>query len=117
MFRTLRLAALCFLLVTFFLLWRIGESEASYVCSHSAILINAADGQVLYEQNADSPIPPASVTKILTLYLVFDAIKKGQVHPWDIVKVSRRAANTWVREWASGQEKMCRWRNSSKALR
>jgi D-alanyl-D-alanine carboxypeptidase len=94
MFRTLRLAALCFFLVTFFLLWRIGESEASYVCARSAILINAADGQVLYEQNADSPIPPASVTKILTLYLVFDAIKKGQIHPWDMVKVSRRAANT-----------------------
>jgi D-alanyl-D-alanine carboxypeptidase len=94
MFRTLRIATLCFFLVTFFLLWRIGESEASYICARSAILINAADGQVLYEQNADLLIPPASVTKILTLYLVFDAIKKGQVHPSDMVKVTRRAANT-----------------------
>jgi D-alanyl-D-alanine carboxypeptidase len=94
MFRTPRLATLCFLLVTFFLPWRIGESEASHLCARSAILINAADGQVLYEQNADTLIPPASVTKILTLYLVFDAIKKGQVHPWDMVRVSRRAANT-----------------------
>jgi len=94
MFRTLRLATLCFFFVAFFFLWRISESEASYVCARSAILINTADGQVLYEQNPDSLIPPASVTKILTLYLVFDAIKQGQVHPWDLVKISRRAANT-----------------------
>jgi D-alanyl-D-alanine carboxypeptidase len=94
MLRTLRLATLCFFLVAFFSLYRIGESEASHICARSAILINAADGQVLYEQNADTLIPPASITKILTLYLVFDAIKKGQVHPWDMVKVSRRAANT-----------------------
>jgi D-alanyl-D-alanine carboxypeptidase len=49
---------------------------------------------VLYEQNADLPIPPASVTKILTLYLVFDALKQGEVHSWDHVPVSKRAATT-----------------------
>jgi D-alanyl-D-alanine carboxypeptidase len=94
MLRKLRLGALCFFLAVFFMFWRIGEPAASNICARSAILINAADGQVLYEQNADSLIPPASVTKILTLYLVFDAIKQGQVHPWDMVKVSRKAANT-----------------------
>jgi D-alanyl-D-alanine carboxypeptidase (penicillin-binding protein 5/6) len=94
MLRTLRLAALCFSFAVLIVLWSTGEPKASYICARSAILINAADGQVLYEQNADSLIPPASVTKILTLYLVFDAMKKGQVHPGDMVKVSRRAANT-----------------------
>ncbi|MFZ2447942.1 MAG: serine hydrolase [Syntrophobacteraceae bacterium] len=60
----------------------------------SAILIDMDSGCVLFEQNADSPIPPASITKILSLYLVFEAIKEGQVHLWDKVEVSRRAAAT-----------------------
>ena len=94
MFGMLRLTALCLLLATVFLLWGPGDARASYICSRSAILIDAADGQVLYEQDADSLIPPASVTKILTLYLVFDAIKQGQIHPWDLVRISPRAANT-----------------------
>ncbi len=94
MFRMLRLTALCLVLFIFFPLSGFGDASASYICSKSAVLINAADGKVMYEQNADLPIPPASVTKILTLYLVFDAIKHGQVHPWDLVKVSSRAANT-----------------------
>ncbi len=94
MFRILCLATLFFLSVTALLLCEVVESEASYVRAHSAILIDAAGGQVLYEQDADSPIPPASVTKILTLYLVFDAIKQGHVHPSDLVKISPRAAKT-----------------------
>jgi D-alanyl-D-alanine carboxypeptidase len=94
MSRLLRLTALCLVLFALFLLRGAGDSSASLICSKSAILINAADARVLYEQNADLPIPPASVTKILTLYLVFDAMKHGQVHPWDLVKVSCRAANT-----------------------
>jgi len=94
MFRMLRITVLCLVLFIFFPFLYPGESMASYICCKSAVLINAADGKVMYEQNADLPIPPASVTKILTLYLVFDAIKHGQVHPWDLVKVSTRAANT-----------------------
>jgi D-alanyl-D-alanine carboxypeptidase len=94
MFRMLRFAALCLALLMVSLFCGITVCGASYISCKSAVLINAADGKVLYEQNADLPIPPASVTKILTLYLVFDAIKHGQVHPWDLVKVSTRAANT-----------------------
>jgi D-alanyl-D-alanine carboxypeptidase len=94
MFKMLRLTALCVVFFIFFGCWGNTDAEASYICSKSAILLNAADGKVLYEQNADFLIPPASVTKILTLYLVFDAIKQGQAHPWDLVRVSSRAANT-----------------------
>ena len=82
------------LLVPLLSLWSAEVSGASYLDTRSAILIDAADGQLLYEQNADLPIAPASVTKILTLYLVFDAIKQGRVHPMDRVSVSKRAANT-----------------------
>jgi D-alanyl-D-alanine carboxypeptidase len=92
--RFLRIATPCLLLVPFLSLWTIEASGASYLDTRSAILLDAADGQLLYEQNADFPIAPASVTKILTLYLVFDAIKQGRVHPSDRVSVSKRAANT-----------------------
>jgi D-alanyl-D-alanine carboxypeptidase (penicillin-binding protein 5/6) len=49
---------------------------------------------VLFEQNADGAIPPASITKILTLYLVYEAMERGELGPNDLVKVSVRAART-----------------------
>ena len=92
--RILRLASPWLVVAAFFSLWAVDASGAPHLDLRSAILLDTADGQVLYEQNADLPIPPASVTKILTLYLIFDAIKQGQVHPSDRVPVSKRAANT-----------------------
>ncbi len=52
------------------------------------------DGAVLFEQNANASIPPASITKVLSLYLIFDAIRNGEARLWDKVTVSRRAAAT-----------------------
>ncbi|MGA2401566.1 MAG: serine hydrolase [Syntrophobacteraceae bacterium] len=65
-----------------------------HVNARSAILLDMGSGSVLFEQNADYQIAPASITKILTLYLVFEAIKQGQVRLSDKVEVSRRAAST-----------------------
>jgi D-alanyl-D-alanine carboxypeptidase (penicillin-binding protein 5/6) len=48
----------------------------------SAILMDAATGQVLYENNSDEALPPASMTKMMTEYLVFKAIKEGKLN-WD----------------------------------
>jgi len=48
----------------------------------SAILVDAATGQVLYDYNADTPLPPASMAKMMTEYLVFKAIKEGKLS-WD----------------------------------
>ncbi len=67
---------------------------SSRVNARSAILIDMENGSILFEQNADSPIPPASITKILSLYLIFEAVKEGQVHLSDKVEVSGRAAST-----------------------
>jgi D-alanyl-D-alanine carboxypeptidase len=64
------------------------------VNSRGAIVINATSGQVVFEHDADRLVPPASITKILTLYLVFEAIHEGRVHLWDRVSISARAANT-----------------------
>ena len=45
----------------------------------SAILIEANTQTVLYEKNADEPLPPASVTKVMTLLLVMEAIENGKI--------------------------------------
>ncbi|MCE5335590.1 MAG: serine hydrolase [Desulfobacteraceae bacterium] len=60
----------------------------------AAVLVDMEHGRILFEQNPDMQIAPASITKILTLYLVFEAIKEGHVHLSDKVEVSRRAAST-----------------------
>ncbi len=64
-----------------------------HVNARSAILLDMESGRVLFEQNADYLIAPASITKILTLYLVFEAIKQGHVSLSDKVEVSTRAAS------------------------
>lgn len=59
----------------------------------SAILIEASTGEVLYEHNADEALPPASMTKIMTLLLTMEAIEKGQIGLQDNVTVSERASS------------------------
>ena len=59
----------------------------------SAILMEASTGKVLYEQNADEPLPPASVTKIMTLLIVMEAIDSGALRLDDMVCVSKNAAS------------------------
>ena len=56
-----------------------------------AILIEQETGQVLYEKNADDRVPIASITKVMTLLLTFEAIDAGKVSPEDLVPVSEHA--------------------------
>jgi D-alanyl-D-alanine carboxypeptidase (penicillin-binding protein 5/6) len=69
------------------------------VAAKSAALIDADSGQFLYGQNADERINPASFVKLLTLFLVFDAIDQGQVLLEDKVYISEKA-------WRTGGSKM-----------
>lgn len=58
----------------------------------SALLMDAATGQVLYENNPDDPLAPASMTKMMTEYLVFKTIKEGKLS-WDqVITVQENAA-------------------------
>lgn len=59
----------------------------------SVILMEAESGAVLYEKNADEMRHPASVTKVMTLLLVFEAIDSGKIKMTDSVTVSDRAAS------------------------
>jgi len=92
--RLFRITTLWLLLIMLGSWWVTESCGASQLELRSAILLDANNGQVLYEQDADRPIAPASVTKVLTLYLIFDALKKGQIHLTDQVPVSKRAAAT-----------------------
>lgn len=59
----------------------------------SAILMEATTGTVLYSQNADEALPPASVTKVMTLLLVMEAIDAGTVRLDDTISISANAAS------------------------
>lgn len=59
----------------------------------SAILMEATTGNILYEQNADEALPPASVTKVMTLLLVMEAIEEGKITLSDTVRTSAHAAS------------------------
>lgn len=57
----------------------------------AAIAMDLSTGHILYEQNADDQIPPASLTKIITLYLAYEALQENRLNYTDTVLVSREA--------------------------
>lgn len=61
--------------------------------SESAILMEATTGRVIYEKNPDEALRPASITKIMTLLLIFDALEEGKIKLEDEVTVSDYAAS------------------------
>ncbi len=58
----------------------------------SALLMDVATGQVLYEQDANVPLAPASVTKVMTMLLIMEAIDGGKIRWEDTVTASEEAA-------------------------
>jgi D-alanyl-D-alanine carboxypeptidase len=58
----------------------------------SSILVDAATGEVLSSSNADARTYPASLTKMMTLYQLFDALKRGQIKLGDTIVFSAHAA-------------------------
>ena len=69
------------------------DSDPLKLDCKSAILIEANTGTVLYEKNADEPLPPASVTKVMTLLLVMEAIDSGKISYGDKVRASANACS------------------------
>jgi D-alanyl-D-alanine carboxypeptidase (penicillin-binding protein 5/6) len=58
----------------------------------SAILIEASTGQILYQINADQAFPPASMSKMMTEYLVMEAVTSKKIKWEDIVTASKYAS-------------------------
>lgn len=69
-----------------------GENSTDLgIQSKAAILMEASTGKILYENNADEIVSPASITKIMTLILIFDAINEGKIDYDDVVTTSEYA--------------------------
>ena len=62
------------------------------VPAKSALLMDVATGTILYQQNPNEPLPPASVTKVMTMLLIMEAIDQGRIGWNDTVTVSEAAA-------------------------
>ena len=62
------------------------------VAGKSALLMDVATGTILYEHNAHEPLAPASVTKVMTMLLIMEAIDSGKIHWDDTVTASEAAA-------------------------
>lgn len=63
------------------------------IASKSAILMDASTGKVLYEKNSHEKLPPASVTKVMTLLLICEALEDGKIKEDDDVQISENAAS------------------------
>ncbi|MFO1033659.1 MAG: D-alanyl-D-alanine carboxypeptidase family protein [Hyphomicrobiales bacterium] len=68
--------------------------------ARAAILMDVKSGQVYYEKDADTPVPPASMSKLMTQAIVFDLLKSGQLKEDQLFTVS---ANAWKKGGAAAK--------------
>lgn len=68
-------------------------SPAAANSKYAGIVIDAKNGNVLYEDRADSSRYPASLTKMMTLYMVFEALEQGRISKNTRITFSRKAAS------------------------
>ena len=69
------------------------EGEAISITAPTAVLIEKDSGELIYEKDAHTPHPPASVTKVMTLLLVMEEIEAGRLSYDDMVSCSSHAAS------------------------
>lgn len=69
------------------------ENQGPEITAPSAILMEASTGTVIYEKNGHEQLRPASVTKIMTMLLIFEALKRGDIKLEQEVTVSEYAAS------------------------
>ncbi|SHJ22491.1 D-alanyl-D-alanine carboxypeptidase family protein [Hespellia stercorisuis] len=69
------------------------QPEGIEIGAPSALLMEASTGEIVCEKNADEERPPASVTKVMTLLLIFDALEDGKISLTDEVTTSEYAAS------------------------
>lgn len=75
------------------------RAGALETAGRQAIIVDYQTGTVLFEKNADEPMAPASMSKLMTVYLVFEQLKSGRISMEDTLPVSEKA-------WRKGGSKM-----------
>lgn len=88
-----------FVLITFFVLFTFPGYAAQETVAKQAYIIDTQTGQVLLNKNAQERMPTSSMSKVMTNYMVFDALKKGDITLDTTYRVSEKA-------WKMGGSKM-----------
>ncbi|WP_027244666.1 D-alanyl-D-alanine carboxypeptidase family protein [Leisingera daeponensis] len=89
-FRTRFLWAAAGILLAVLGLWL--APQRAQAAPYAAMVIDARTGEVLHSSNADTRLHPASLTKMMTLYIAFEAVRNGEITLDTKVKISRNAA-------------------------
>ena len=76
-----------------------GPAAAMETSAREAILMDYDTGQILFSKDADQPMPPASMTKIMSVFLAFERLKDGRLKETDEIPISENA-------WRKGGSKM-----------
>jgi len=71
----------------------IGFCGTAFSAQYAGMVMDARSGKVLYSNNADKRLSPASLTKMMTLYITFEAIKNSEISEQTLVKISNKAAS------------------------
>nr|WP_306345488.1 D-alanyl-D-alanine carboxypeptidase family protein [Thalassovita gelatinovora] len=80
-------------LVMFAFIWILAIVPLSaHAAPYAAMVIDARSGEVLHSRNADTRLHPASLTKMMTLYIAFEAIEHGEISLDTVVRVAQKAA-------------------------
>lgn len=69
------------------------SATAPAIDAKASLLMEASTGKILAQQNSDTALPPASVTKVMTLLLIYDAVHNGKIKWTDNITVSEHAAS------------------------
>lgn len=85
---------LCFLILALLPLAARALEPPPKLPARAWLLVDYATGDVLVSHDANRRFPPASLTKLMTAYLVFEQLHSGKIHLFDTVTISRHAANT-----------------------
>lgn len=70
-----------------------GAALSSSITAPGAVLMEASTGTIIFEKDSHTKRHPASITKIMTLILIFEALEQGRIHLDDTVTVSEHAAS------------------------
>jgi len=92
--RRSRICAISLLLISFFVRpTAAGTPTPGFqVDAKAAVLLDVASGQILFDQNSTTRVVPASLVKLMTVYLAYDALEAGSVRLNELVSISKHAS-------------------------